>query len=80
MADCEGRNLKTQESMPERIYYKAQKTDQLNMFLMRAQRILFTKAIRKILVMGAQTLLRRSTVTVFYSLGLTEDTQIKFSF
>lgn len=66
MADYERRNLEIQKSMLERVYYKAQKTYQLNMFLMRAQRILFTKAIKKILVMGAQTLLGRSIVTVFF--------------
>lgn len=41
---------------------------------------LLTKAMRKILVMGAQTLLRRSTVIVFCRLGLTGDTQTIFSF
>lgn len=71
-----GRNLKTKKSMPDRIYYISSEDLPVEYVPHKGpENTLFTKAIRKILVMGAQTLLRRSRVIVFCRLGPTGDTQ-----
>lgn len=75
-----GRNLKTQEIMPEMIYYISLEDLPVEYVLHKSpENTLFTKAIKKILVMGGQTLRRRYRVIVFCRLGLTGATQTEFS-
>lgn len=62
-------------SMPERIYYISSEDLPLEYVSQEgSEDTVFTKAIRKRLVIEAQALLRSSIMAIFYRLGLTAET------